>query len=127
MEAVVDTDTVSDIVNPLTGEFVKVGSKTHKRLITSNVLDRTTLDHGKRSIVGNSRRKRSFACLEYYKTTTHWTNAMEICVELEVPFFNLIDYISKEFIEFKLCYNLAKPLIIFPGIEKFVDTVDFNE
>ena len=47
----------------------------------------------------------------------------------KVPYFQLVEYLTKEFIEFKLCYNESCPLIIFPGTEKFVDTVidDFAE
>ena len=114
---------MNTIINPKTSKPIKIGGQAHKNLITTGLLDRNTLNIGKKSIIQDSRMKRSPAHLVRYPgcKSTHWTNADDIARELDVPLFTLIKYFTKEFDELKFCYNKKRSLIIFPGYEPFID------
>lgn len=115
------------IVNPITKKQIKIGGSRHTNLVQRGILGRETLDIGKVEIIDGSRQKRSVATIEYFASTTHWTNIDSIANDIGCSIFCLIEWFTKEFDEMKVCYNKETTRIIFPGRECFINEtiIDF--
>lgn len=117
------------IKNPNTNKMIKIGGKTHLRLIANNTLPRDTLDINKVSIVENSRQKMPIPIIEFHKKSTHWLNFTKIVKGIKCDKYELIEYLRKEFDTFKILMNKEEIIIIFPSREIFLSDVikDFIE
>lgn len=111
------------IKNPKTGRLIKIGSQTHKALIKSGLLDRDTLDIGKKDIVAGSRQKMPVPKITHFDKCTHFSNVKEIADAIGCNMFMLIDWFTSEFTDMKICYNAYSTLIIFPQHEYFIDNI----
>ncbi len=111
------------IRNPTTNKMIKIGGKTHLRLIANNTLPRDTLDINKVSIVENSRQKMPIPIIEFHKKSTHWLNFNKIVKSIKCDKYELIEYLRKEFDILKILMNKEEIIIIFPGKEIFLSDV----
>lgn len=111
------------IKNPETGRYITVGGTTHLSLVMKGVLDRETLDIGKKSVVEGSRQKVALVKVEYFAKSTHWTNISQVASGLHVSVWDLLQYFTTEFEELKICYSRGNYRILFPGREPFIQEV----
>jgi hypothetical protein len=109
--------------NPETNKMIKNGGKTHLSLIKKGLIDSSTLDTNKVSIIEHSRQKVPLVILEHYDKTTHWTNVKEISIALHCSEFELIEFIYKEFNNIKICLNNKSTRIIFPNKEYYIQNI----
>jgi hypothetical protein len=108
------------VINPITNKAICQGGRLHLKLIAEGKLDRSTLDDGKVSIVEGSRQMMEKVKVEYHTKTTHFLNIREISKCIEVNEWVIIQWLTKNFSEMKICYSEATTLLVFPGREIFL-------
>ncbi len=96
-------------------------------LVAEGLLDRSTLEEGKVSIVEGSRQKMQKVSVEHHAKSTHWLNPREIAKSMGVTEWAMLEWFSKNFTEMKICWSEASLRVIFPGKELFLQNcvVDF--
>lgn len=58
--------------------------------------------------------------------STHWINIKEIAKAIGCPIFELLDFVSKEYDDMKICINKENVRVIFPNKEFFIQETVFD-
>lgn len=111
------------LIHPVRGTRIKIGSKSHLKLISDGILDRDTLEATCQPIVPDVRSTRPRVVLEFTAKNTHIINLAEIAKALAVDPLRIVSYMRSEYETMRIVLHRDSIRLIVDGREPFVDRV----